>query len=320
MVQSLPVNTDDRLLIGAESFSDASAYQLDDGSLMVQSLDFFPPLVDDPFIYGQIAAANSLSDLFAMGATPQTALNIVGFPDDKLDLSILTEILRGGDEKVREAGAVTAGGHTVRDAEIKYGLSVTGTCHPDRLLHNSNAQPGDVLILTKPLGTGFLTTASKAGKCSASDFETTVKSMCLLNANAASIAQDLNASSVTDITGFGLAGHAVEMANGSNTTLTIQVDLLPVLPGAIGAYQQGHVTRASNSNREANSAQITGLTDVDIEQSELLFDPQTSGGLLVSIPSQIADQYLRRVNDLQPVSASLIGEVTERGDVAIVVK
>ena len=304
----------EKLIIGAKGFSDASVYRLDDGTLLVQSLDFFPPLVDDPHTFGQIAAANSLSDVYAMGASPVTALNIVAFPDDRLALEILTEILRGGDSKVREAGAVTAGGHTVRDKEIKYGLSVTGLCTPENLLHNSNAQPGGLLILTKPLGTGFITTAMKSGKASARSERQAIQAMTTLNNVSAFAARRHNASSMTDITGFGLAGHATELANGSDVTLHIKLASLPILDNAINYYQSGHITRASKSNRQANDTQIHGLAACDSSNVELLFDPQTSGGLLISIPESNASAFIVEVSDKQPFCPVVIGEVKPRTD------
>lgn len=305
------------LIIGAEGFSDASVYRLADGTLMVQSLDFFPPIVDDPYLFGQIAAANSLSDIFAMGAEPVTALNIVCFPDDALPLEVLTEILRGGDSKVREAGGATAGGHTVRDTEIKYGLSVTGLCTEDELLHNSGAMPGDVLVLTKPLGTGFISTAMKAKKATAASASAATTAMATLNQHAAAAAKKYNASSTTDITGFGLAGHAIEMANGSNVTLEIDLDSLPVLEGALDAFQRGYVTRASKSNRVANEAEFTGLENSRGPEIELLFDPQTSGGLLVAIPEKNIDSFLQYVCEHQPQAPIVIGRVKDRADKAI---
>ena len=319
VVRDLNPARNERLLIGAECFSDASVYQLADGSLMVQSLDFFPPLVDDPFTYGQIAAANSLSDIFAMGATPVTALNIVAFPDDKLELSILSEILRGGEDKVRESGAVTAGGHTVRDQEIKYGLSVTGICSTKDLLHNSGAQPGNLLVLTKPLGTGFLTTAMKSQKATEVVSTQAIRCMTLLNDHASRSAVKFNATSVTDITGFGLAGHAKEMANGSDVTLIIELNNLPALPGAKDAYQRGFLTRASASNRDANASAISGIAKENAALEELLFDPQTSGGLLVSLPPEHAESYINEVSEKQGFGCVIIGEVIPRTDNAIVI-
>ena len=318
-MQQLDSPSCDQLIVGTEGFSDASVYRLADGTLLVQSLDFFPPLVDDPYVFGQIAAANSLSDVFAMGAKPITALNIAAFPDDQLPLETLTEILRGGDSKVHEAGAVTAGGHTVRDTEIKYGLSVTGLCNNDQLLHNSAAKPGDVLVLTKPLGTGFLTTAMKRRKASVHSEALAIAAMTTLNMAAARAASTLKVSSVTDITGFGLAGHAVEMADASQVTLSINVASLPALDDAIDCFLAGHVTRASQSNREGNTQRITGLRTLETPRVELLFDPQTSGGLLVAMPEHSVDNFITEVNDNQPFTPVVIGEVLERIEYSLVI-
>lgn len=284
---------------------------------MVQSLDFFPPLVDDPYTFGQIAASNSLSDIFAMGASPVTALNIVAFPDDKLSLDILIEILRGGDSKVRECGAVIAGGHTVRDEEIKYGLSVTGLCDSAQLLDNSSATPGDVLVLTKPLGTGFVTTAMKAQKSTPAAAEAAITSMATLNLAASESARLGRASSVTDITGFGLAGHAIEMADASGVTLQIETSLLPALPGALNYFQAGYLTRASKSNRRANTAKIEGIPSNLSPQLELLFDPQTSGGLLISLPEKSLRHFILEVSSRQPFAPVVIGKVVPRNDHSI---
>ena len=318
-MQSIKTPKCDKLLFGTDGFSDASVYQLDDGTLMVQSLDFFPPLVDDPLLFGQIAAANSLSDIFAMGATPVTALNIVAFPDDKLALDVLTDILRGGDLKVQEAGAITTGGHTVRDAEIKYGLSVTGLCTHSELLHNSGARAGNVLILTKPLGTGFVTTALKAKKATKESEKQAIKSMTTLNQSASVAARRLKASSVTDITGFGLAGHAIEMADASNVTISITLENLPELSGALTAVRSGHVTRASKTNQTANLPQISGLDSSNELKKGLLFDPQTSGGLLVALPAANANTYINEVGDSQPFQPVIIGEVLERAETSLII-
>jgi len=317
VVQSLPKPDDVNLLIGAEGFSDASVYQLENGLLMVQSLDFFPPLVNDPFVYGQIAAANSLSDIFAMGASPVTALNIVAFPDDKLDLSVLTEILRGGDDKVREAGAVVAGGHTVRDVEIKYGLSVTGICREEDLHANCGAEAGDVLVLTKPIGTGFVTTAMKAGKASQLAEDTAIDAMRALNLVASKAASAVGASAVTDITGFGLAGHAREVAIASGVTLNIKLSDVPQLPHALDYYRKGLITRASASNRDANEGDVeTQSTDADLV--ELLYDPQTSGGLLISVSQDRVDSMLTQMSDSGCDDAVVVGHVTTKGKASIV--
>jgi len=317
-VQSIDTPDCDRLLFGTEGFSDASVYRLDDGTLLVQSLDFFPPLVDDPFLFGQIASANSLSDIFAMGASPVTALNIVAFPDDKLPLSVLTEILRGGDLKVRESGAITTGGHTVRDAEIKFGLSVTGLCTHDDLLHNSGAHVGNILVLTKPLGTGFVTTAMKARRATEESSQLAIESMTTLNQQASAAARRHAATSVTDITGFGLAGHAIEMADSSNVSIKLHIESLPELSGAITAYESGYVTRASKTNKTANFTQITGLDATTDSKLDLVFDPQTSGGLLVSLPASNVATYIKDVANAQFFQPVVIGEVMERGETALI--
>jgi selenide,water dikinase len=319
VVHSLPKPDDANLLIGAEGFSDASVYQLENGLLMVQSLDFFPPLVNDPFVYGQIAAANSLSDIFAMGAAPVTALNIVAFPDDKLELSVLTDILRGGDDKVRESGAVVAGGHTVRDVEIKYGLSVTGICRKEDLHANSGAEVGDVLVLTKPIGTGFVTTAMKAGKASQVAEDAAIDAMRTLNMVASASASAVNANAVTDITGFGLAGHAREVAMASGVTLNLQMSDIPQLPEALDYYRKGLVTRASASNRGANEGDVDASA-ADCELTELLYDPQTSGGLLISVSEDRVDSMLTLMQDGGCEGAVVVGYVSAHDTVSIVAK
>lgn len=319
VVHSLPKPDDANLLIGAEGFSDASVYQLENGLLMVQSLDFFPPLVNDPFIYGQIAAANSLSDIFAMGAAPVTALNIVAFPDDKLELSVLTDILRGGDDKVRESGAVVAGGHTVRDVEIKYGLSVTGICRKEDLHANSGAEIGDVLVLTKPIGTGFVTTAMKAGKANQVAEDAAIDSMRTLNMVASTAASVAKASAVTDITGFGLAGHAREVAMASDVTLNLQMTDIPQLPEALDYYRRGLITRASASNRDANEQDVDAC-GADPDLTELLYDPQTSGGLLISVSEDRVESMLTQMRDEGCEDAVVVGHVSVHDRVSIVAK
>ena len=308
-MQGLPKFDDPDLVIGAEDFSDAGVYRLRDDLFIVQSLDFFPPLVDDPFCFGQIAAANSLSDIFAMGAQPKTALNIVGFPDDRLDLKILAEILRGGAERVAAAGAVISGGHTVRDTEIKYGLSATGIVHPDQLLTNQKAKPGDRLVLTKALGTGFVTTAFKAQKCPDDIISAASQSMAMLNAAASAAAQAVNAHAATDITGFGLAGHASEMAQASHVTVALQLPDLPLLAGAKSLAEQGYKTRATATNRAFVEpiTQIDGSPDPQL--LEFVFDAQTSGGLLISVSADRAEELVNRAQEGGAVASAIVGEV-----------
>ena len=313
-MRDLPKFNDANLIVGPEGGSDAGVYRLRDDLLIVQSLDFFPPLVDDPYLFGQIAAANSLSDVFAMGARPVTALNIVGFPDDQLPLEILSEILRGGGEKVKEAGAVVCGGHTVRDVEIKFGLSVTGVVEPQKLFKNSTAQPGDVLVLTKPLGTGFVTTAFKAGRCPEETLRAAAASMSQLNVIGRDAAHACQAHAVTDITGFGLAGHAFEMADSSGVTIELDLGSLPLIPGAIDLATKGNFTRASASNRQFVSQSLHIAADADATRQEFAFDAQTSGGLLISVSPDRADELVKLARDSGASQAAVVGRVAARGD------
>ena len=312
VVRGLPSFDDPDLIVGADNFSDAGVYRLRDDLLILQSLDFFPPLVDDPYRFGQIAAANSLSDIYAMGGTPKTALNIVGFPDDKLSLDVLAEILNGGAERVKAADAVIAGGHTVRDAEIKYGLSVTGVARPDELMTNGGARPGDRLVLTKPLGTGFVTTAFKARRCPDDVIESATESMAQLNRAGSEAARSVSANAATDITGFGLAGHTGEMAQSSDVTLVLELDRLPLLPGAAELAAAGNLTRASKTNRSAAEPIMRIEGTPDPIRLEMAFDAQTSGGLLISVPADRTEALVRACHDAGATVASVIGEVLEK--------
>ena len=312
VVSNLPSSSDPRLIVGTDGFSDAGVFQVADNLQIVQSVDFFAPLTDDPYRFGQIAAANSLSDVFAMGAAPITTLNIVCFPDDKLDLEILSEILRGGTEKVHEAGAVNVGGHSIRDQEIKFGMSVTGLITPDQLITNQGAQPGDVLVLTKALGTGYLTTAMKAQRCQEDHATAALDSMAHLNQAASLAAQSVGVHAITDITGFGFAVHAGELAQASDVTLVIDVTQLPLLPGAHEYYSKGLVTRANKTNREFCESHLNFHVDKSVEFSDILFDPQTSGGLLVSLPENRLDAYLQQARERGAMAATPIGSVVER--------
>ena len=320
MVRDLPKFDDPNLIIGTEGFSDSCVYRVHDELLMVQSLDFFPPLVDDPFLFGQIAAANSLSDIYAMGAEPTTALNIVGFPDDQLDLQILHRILAGGADSVKRAGAVIGGGHTVRDREIKYGLSVTGFVDPKALLSNRHAKPGDLLILTKPLGTGFVTTAFRKKRCPEDVFDTATSSMRALNDAASRAAVACGANAATDITGFGLAGHAGEMAQSSGVAIELHLNKLPVLPGAAELIHQGCFTRASATNRSFVQPFTHIEPGVDELALEFAFDAQTSGGLLISVVESRADELIERARDGGAESTCIVGQVVERKDCSLVLK
>ncbi len=300
------------MIVGTEGFSDAGVFEIAPNLLIVQSLDFFAPLVDDPYVFGQIAAANSLSDIFAMGATALTALNIVCFPDDKLELEILSEILRGGTDKVHEAGAVIVGGHSIRDPEIKYGLSATGVVSRTQLITNSNAQVDDVLVLTKKLGTGFITTAMKKQKCPAEIAAEAITGMACLNRTASEAAKRCKANASTDITGFGLAVHACEMANASNVTLEIQLGKLSVLAGALELAKLGFVTRANKTNREFSRSMLGIDATTDTALLELIFDPQTSGGLLISVRESAATEMVNQITEHQPDHAKMVGRVLAR--------
>jgi selenide,water dikinase len=296
-------------------------YRLTDDLAVVQTLDFFPPVVNDPYVYGQIAAANALSDVYAMGGTPRTALNLVGYPDDQdPELKWLGKILEGGFERCRAAGAVVVGGHTVRDSEIKFGLSVTGTIHPDRILTNAAARPGDKLVLTKALGTGFVTTAHRAEACPEDVFRAACASMVQLNDIGRDAMLEAGAHSATDVTGFGLAGHAFEMAEGSGTTLVIELSRLPLLPGAEALARRPYLTRATATNSGYVAPGLRKEGKLDHTRLEFFYDPQTSGGLLVSVPADRADDMVAGARARGAAPACVIGEVQERGEAALVLR
>jgi selenide,water dikinase len=300
------------VLVGRETFDDAGVFRLSDDLALVQTVDFFAPIVDDPYEFGQVAAANALSDIYAMGGEPLTALSIVGFPTGTLPIEVLTEILRGGQDKVHEAGATLIGGHSIIDDEVKFGLSVTGRVHPDRILSNAAARPGDVLVLTKPLGTGFVTTALKRGAIPKDFAEPTLASMRALNRDASRQAVALGAKCATDITGFGLLGHAHHIARSSKVTIRIETAKLPVLPGALEAWRAGATPGGAERN-DAFVREFTEWNSVEPFHEALVIDPQTSGGLLVSLPAPVVEDYLSRVPQ-----AVVIGAVLPRGDRAIV--
>jgi selenide, water dikinase len=303
---------DPRLLVGTETFDDAGVFRLSDDLALVQTVDFFAPIVDDPYAFGQVAAANALSDVYAMGAEPLTALNIAAFPAAGLPPSVLTEILRGGLDKVHEAGAFVVGGHTILDDEVKFGLAVTGVVHPDRILTNAAARAGDRLLLTKPLGTGLLATAAKAGTLGAADAARMLASMLQLNAAASRVAVELRVRCATDVTGFGLLGHLSHITRASDVSARIAVAAVPILPGAVAAWRAG--ARTGGADRNADYlAPFVDWGNSTAEERALLLDPQTSGGLLLAMPAESATVYLSRVP-----GAVDIGEVLEpRGERSI---
>lgn len=304
------------MLVGIETSDDAAVYKVTDEIAMIQTMDFFTPIVDDPFTFGQIAAANSLSDIYAMGGDPKIALNIVCFPNC-LDIEILGEILRGGASKVQEAGAVLAGGHSVQDDEPKYGLSVTGFAHPDKIFKNFGCKPGDVLVLTKPIGTGIIATAIKGEFASEEAVAEAVTSMTCLNKKAKEVAVNYEVHACTDVTGFGLLGHCAEMAEASDVTLNIRVQDVAYIKEAKDYASMGLVPAGSYRNRSYTEDRVekTGIDEVYID---LLYDPQSSGGLLFSVPAAQADAM---VDDLRksgiPTEISVIGTVSEKSEYLI---
>jgi selenide,water dikinase len=312
VLATLPQQGDPRLLVGRETFDDAGVFVLTDDLALVQTVDFFAPIVDDPYTFGQIAAANALSDVYAMGGEPLTALNVAAFPSGTLPLEVLTEILRGGQDKVHEAGAVIVGGHTVTDDEIKYGLAVTGRADPRRLLTNAGARPGDVLVLTKPIGTGILATAVKRGELDDAGAREMLDTMARLNREASRAALAVGARCATDVTGFGLLGHLSHIARASGVTLRLRVADVPLLAGAADAWRRGARTGGAARNVDYLETLVDWGGSSELERA-LLTDPQTSGGLLVAVPAGRVADYLSAV----PGSVA-IGEVLERSSTGIV--
>ena len=276
----------------------------------MQTVDFFTPIVDDPYVFGQIAVANALSDVYAMGGKPLTALNIVTFPVSLLDISVLRETLRGGLDKMHEAGVVLVGGHSVDDPEMKYGLAVTGTIHPDRVVLNTGAQPGDRLLLTKPLGTGIIATATKRGAASPAAIAAATESMSRLNDRAAAAMLEVGVHAATDITGFGLLGHATEMLGKSKLCLKIESAKLPLLPDAATLAQAGYLAGGVKRNRDFYAARVEIAPSIAAYFNDLVYDPQTSGGLLIAVAPEKADRLLEKLHAAGVTEAQVIGEVT----------
>jgi selenide,water dikinase len=312
-LESLPLETDPNLLVGRETSDDAGVYRLTADLALVQTIDFITPVVNDPYDFGRIAAANALSDVYAMGGRPLTAMNVVCFPIRTMDKNVLREILRGGLEKIHEAGAVLAGGHSVEDPEIKYGLSVTGLVHPDRILTNAGVLPGDALILTKPLGTGVLATAIKAGLLSEAAEKRATETMATLNKTAAEIMSAYPVHACTDITGFGLLGHTLEMATASRVSIAIDVEKVPLLPEVLDSVQMGLVPAGSFSNRNYCAHRISQLRPIDPLMLDLVADAQTSGGLLISLPEQSASSLVSALRIGGVADAAIIGRATGLG-------
>jgi len=303
--------TNANVLVGLDRADDAGVYKVSDELALIQTVDFFTPIVDDPYAFGQIAAANALSDIYAMGGIPKTAMNLVAFPLKTMDISVLRQIIQGGLDKMTEAGVVLIGGHSIEDSELKYGLSVTGFVHPGRILTKKTIRPGDRLILTKPLGTGIINTAIKGGLASSAVIESVIRLMATLNLKAAGIMSDYPVSACTDITGFGLLGHLAEMVAGSGFGMTIHASNIPVIPEAREYASMGLVPGGAHKNREFRQSMVTFDPRVDRVMQDICFDPQTSGGLLISIPAAQADALLAGLKKDSSISlAEIIGEVT----------
>jgi selenide,water dikinase len=308
------------VLVGIDTSDDAGVYKLTEDLALVQTVDYFTPVVDDPYMFGQIAAANALSDIYAMGGTPMTALNVVGFPIAKLDQQILAEILRGGADKVREAGAVIIGGHSIDDRDPKYGLAVTGVVHPKALWTNTGAKPGDVLVLTKPIGIGILTTAIKRSAVTAEEIERVQEVMTTLNKTAAEVGKEFPVHACTDITGFGLLGHCLEMARGSGVGMEVDASRVPILPRTHELAEQGVVPGGTKKNMAWLEGHVQYAESVDTITRIILCDAVTSGGLLFSIPENEADNFVSRLQEKGVADASIIGIVKEDHPRVIIVK
>jgi len=306
VLSKLPKQNSENVIVGFDHADDAGVFRLTDDTALVQTLDFFTPVADDPEIYGQIAAINSLNDVYAMGGTPLTALSIVCYPQ-KGDWDILGKILAGGQKAMNDAGVVVLGGHSVDDKEMKFGYSVTGAIHPDSVITNAGAKPGDVLILTKPIGTGAINTAIKHGKAKRGAEEAVIKVMTTSAAAASKVMQKVGANACTDVTGFGLMGHAFEMAKASDVTLTIDSAAVPLLPDVLELIAQGMLTRGDKNNRAYVGETVRIQTTVTGEMQSALFDPQTAGGLLISMREENSKAFLAEIT-----AAAIIGHVREQ--------
>lgn len=310
---------DERLLVGLDTSDDGGVYQLTDDIALVQTVDYFTPIVDDPYMFGQIAAANALSDVYAMGGEPKTVLNIVGFPIKKLPHDMLAKILKGAADKVKESGAVIAGGHSIDDQEPKFGLSCTGVVHPNKIFKNVGAKPGDQLILTKPLGVGILTTAIKFGKASKEEEETATTTMATLNKVAAEVLKNYHPHAVTDVTGFGLLGHGYEMSNGSDVSFEIDYKNIPLIDGTVNHAKNGVIPGGARDNHKWLDDNIQYDQSLKKHDQLILCDSITSGGLLISLPEEEADRYVSEMKEKSPFSAEIIGRVTEKKEKSIYV-
>ena len=319
VLHRLPSFVHPDLLVGTETNDDAGVFRLTPELAIVNTVDFFTPIVDDPFVFGQIAAANALSDVYAMGGEPKTALNIVGFPRGVLPIETLVDVLRGGADRVREAGAVVVGGHSIIDPEIKYGMAVTGVVHPDRIVRNVGARVGDALVLTKPLGTGIITTAVKRRGLEGrqASLEAAIASMIALNATASRVMRGFDVHACSDVTGFSLLGHSQEMAGGSGVTIELYAEALPLLDGAPELAEDGNLTGGCTRNRAYLQDKVSVDPGVRPGLVEVAFDPQTSGGLLIALPAADAPRLLAELKAAGVSAAAIVGTVVEGREVAV---
>jgi len=312
-VGGLKIKSHPNLLVGLDSPDDAGVYKLDSQTALIQTLDFLTPITDSPYEFGQIAAANSLSDVYAMGGKPITVMNIVCFPSNDLDEDILSQTLEGGLDKIHESGAVLVGGHSVDDQEFKYGLSVTGIVHPDKVLANATARTGDAVILTKPVGTGIMSTAIKAKLATKENIKESVAVMSMLNKAAAEVMTQFSVNACTDVTGFGLAGHLLEMAKGSKKSITLYSKKVPVLKNVLDFANMGLIPAGAHKNRRFFEELTRIDTSVDRVSVDLMFDPQTSGGLLISLNEKDAKKCVEKMK-INGLNAWIIGEITHETD------
>ena len=320
MVFDLPTGSNENLIVGFEGYEDAAVYRLSDEMALVQTADYITPMTDDPYLFGQLAAANALSDIYAMGAKPITALNLCNFPAEGIPTSIFKEILEGGAQKVLEAGAVIAGGHTIKDNELKYGLSVSGIIHPDKIVLNSGGKVGDVLILTKPIGTGALFNGVKKGEIDSQFLDSAVRRNSVLNKSASETMIQHGANACTDVTGFGLLGHLSEMISKLKMTVEITSSSIPYFEKAFEAAEKGFKPGMSKSNMDSLQSVLKFDPDVSEADKWLLVDPQTSGGLMISIEEEKADALLSDLIAGDSPEATIIGRMTEQTDTKILVK
>ncbi len=309
VLTDLPLLTDPRVIRGMESLDNAGVYQLTDDLAIVQTVDFFPPLVDDPYTFGQIAVANALSDVYTMGGTPITAMNLVCFPIETMDATVLKDILCGGGDKLMEAKVALIGGHSIDDNQLKFGVSVTGTVHPQKLVTNSGAKPGDKVILTKALGTGITITALKAGLADEPTIARVIKSMVTLNDKASTLMLEAGVHAATDITGFGFLGHTIQLANNSHVGINIDIASVPLFPGVAEFARKGLCPGGLYRNRDFYAPSARFAPNIPIEVQDVLHDPQTSGGLLICLAAKQADRLLGKLKEAGVAEAAIIGEV-----------